>query len=111
MTLSLVKGTVHESLTAFDESFSYLVNDQSRGLNGIIVSTVHENSFVYHWAMNPIPRSVRVTGDEKRKLKVELLAEGQSLGFWIFEYPYVFVENKAILDFLINGNLPLGFGI
>jgi len=109
MALTMMKGTIRDTLEAFDYELCRVAQMEPRvsEKHAVIVSTMENgNSFVYH-ATHTF--SVKVVADEERMLKVYFMQSGSPVrGFTVHLHDVFrsigFREN--VLEFLTDGKLP-----
>lgn len=106
MAFTLLKGTIHASLDAFDFELALTArNDKFKDKNGIVVSLPVRHGIRY---VNVITsaRNVLVEGNESKNLTITFY-DDQEIKSSVSMYYLKCVDHlEQVLDFLIDGVLP-----
>lgn len=106
MTLTLIQGTIHKSLTCFDFELAAKVKSKAYAdANGVIVSIVEQHGFTYLFAKQT-NRRVVVTGDEEAHLKFAFVQDSETVHEVYIHYFKTPLWTSSIIDFLLEGTIP-----
>lgn len=109
MAFTLMKGTIHASLNAFDYELSRVAKlVEFKEKNGVVVSVPITAGMLYFTAAARVDprRDVIVIASEDKQVVVTCKVGGCDVARTVMTYPMVFIHNKEILNFLIDGITP-----
>lgn len=106
MALTLMQGTIHKSLTCFDQELAALVKSKAYSKsNGVIVSIVEQHGFTYINGRQT-NRLVHVVGDETAHLKAIFIQDSEIVHELYTHYFKLVDWTPGILTFLLEGAVP-----
>ena len=106
MAFTLLKGTIHASLDAFDFELTLTArNDKFKDKNGIVVSLPVNHGIRYINATKT-SRSVLVEGEESKNLTITFCDNNEIKSSVSMYYLKCVDHLEQVLDFLIDGVLP-----
>lgn len=106
MALTLMQGTIHKSLTCFDQELAALVKSKTHAKsNGVIVSVVEQHGFTYINGRQT-NRQVHVVGDETAHLKAVFTQDSEIVHELYTHYFKLVDWAPDVLTFLLEGTIP-----